>query len=347
MGQRASYAVVDGEAVDLYYSHWGAPSIPDHLLAGPDGMLAYIRSLVTTDKLLDDAWAEGAILLDRDQQRLLFWGGENISIAPHLRRALLPILRLLWPGWSIGWATYGIVDIARGLGMDPTTVLASTRGRRDPLTLDQLREEHPDYQSAAVTIRYSDDRVTDHLFSYGDPTSVGPALLDLCGTLPPLTLPREDTGFNAVEGPAYIDEGAYIDIAGRAIWLWSAGTVDPRHGEDTARYWPGWRVLAHSDGLARQVALSGRDPRMVMMPDVEVMQQLIEDLATSRGFDPAGLLRRALDDAPPGEGITAVVDPHFLDVDPEDLAPDERRRLLVEVAKRVLPLPMPGASSPE
>jgi hypothetical protein len=355
MGQRASYVVVEEGRIDLYYSHWGAPSIPEHLLAGPDGMLAYIRRVVTIDKLLDDVWAEGAVLLDRDHRRLLFWGGEDIAIAPHLRRALLPILRLLWPGWSVAWATFGMADIARSIGMDPAVVLASDRGYTSPTTAEDLLEEYIDghvrddyaeYQGVAVTIRDSAGRVVDHLFAREHPASAGPALLEVCRSVPAVALPREDTGFNALEGPTYIDEGVYLDLTERAIWIWSAEIVDPRRLEDTARRWPGWRVAAHSDGLARQVALSGRDPRMVLLPDTEVLRQLIDTLAIDRRFDPSGLLSRVLENPPPGEGITAVVDPHFLDADPEGLAPDERRRVLSELAERVLPLPMTWVSSP-
>lgn len=345
MGQRASYAVVDGESITLYYSHWGANCIPEHLLAGPDGALAYIRNLAITDTLLNDVWAEGAVLLDCDRHCLLFWGGEDIAVAPHLRRGLLPILRLLWPGWSVAWATYGIVDIARGIRVDAAAVLNSDSERLDPLTVDQLREDHPERQSAAITIRYRDGRVTDHLFAYSDPASVGPALLEVCAAHRPITLPREDTGFSAVEGPAYIEEGAFIDIAERAMWLWSAETVDPRQPKAIARRWPGWKVFAHNDGLARQVALSGRDPRTVMMPDTEVIQQLIESLTISRGFDPVGLLHRVLQNPPSGEGIAAVVDAHFLDVDPQGMTPDERRRVLDEIGNRVLPLLIDWASS--
>lgn len=349
MGQRASYAVIDGGSISIYYSHWGAPSIPDHLLAGPDGMLAYIRSLVASDKPLDDVWAEGAVLLNGDHRHLLFWGGEDIAIAPHLRRGLLPVLRALWPGWSVEWATYGIVDVARGIDVDPSIVVTSDLGGDVlyPITADKLREEHPEYQRVAVTMRDTDGRVTDHLFSYGHPASAGPTLVEVCRTRPSITLPREDTGFNASDGPWYIDEGAYVDLVERAIWIWSSETVDPRQVEDAARRWPGWQVYGHSDGLARQVALSGRDPRAVMAPDAEIMRQLIDILSISRAFNPAGLLRQALSDPPPGEGITAVVHPHFLNADPESMAPDERRRLLEEVAERVLPLPLPWASSDE
>lgn len=146
MGHRASYVLIEERTTQIYYSHWGAQSIPEQLLAGPKHTMTFLRTLKPDTKLLDTAWAEGGILLDSDRRRLLFWGGESISFCPYLRRVFLPVLRHLWSGWSAEWATQGIVDFARYLGIDLEDVLAGDVFYGSP---------------ALLTVRWEDGRVAD------------------------------------------------------------------------------------------------------------------------------------------------------------------------------------------
>ena len=74
---------------------------------------------------------------------------------------------------------------------------------------------------------------------------------------------------DVVAGPAALppedqaDEGAYLDVPARSLWVWERRTLDPRNLEGLRRRWPGWQVRGHIEGLVRQVALSGRDPGTV------------------------------------------------------------------------------------
>jgi hypothetical protein len=132
MGSRASYVLIEHGAVAVDYSHWGAQSVPSMVIGGPAETSAYIRVLQREHALQDSTSAEGGILLDTDTHTLIFWGGEDINSRPYLRPLFLPLVRRIWEGWSVLWATRGIVDlahlaaypgVAQALDIDPASVI--------------------------------------------------------------------------------------------------------------------------------------------------------------------------------------------------------------------------------
>lgn len=93
------------------------------LLSGPEETLKYIRELEPDDILMTNVFAEGGILYNADERRVLFWGGDNVPYHPYLRRPFLKLLPALWQGWSINWAMHGVADLAHALGWDVWEVL--------------------------------------------------------------------------------------------------------------------------------------------------------------------------------------------------------------------------------
>jgi hypothetical protein len=125
MGNRANYVLIEEGHHQIYFSRWGAPTIPSVLLSGPVATIAFVRALTPDDEILDEVWAEGGMLLDIDNRRLRFFGGVKVASAPYLQRPLLRVLRRLWPGWSVEWALLGIADLALGLGWEIGCVLTT------------------------------------------------------------------------------------------------------------------------------------------------------------------------------------------------------------------------------
>lgn len=72
MGARANYVLIEGGAISIYYSHWGAQSVPAVVIDGPEATIAYIRELGPDAGLMDDIWAEGGIPLDRSERVMPF-----------------------------------------------------------------------------------------------------------------------------------------------------------------------------------------------------------------------------------------------------------------------------------
>jgi hypothetical protein len=290
MGNRATYALVEAGVVRFYYDHWGGHSIPADALAGPEGTAAYLRGLEAADRLLDTVWAEGGLLLDADRRVLLVWGGDALRWTPYLRRPYLPALRRLWPGWRVAWPVLGVVDLARHLGVAEPDVLGTPRGpapgEEAPAadeTLDRpVARDDPDALCTVLTVRGPDGRLTDYALHEAAWASAvlawGPPLLDRLRARGPAPLPSE----------ARADAGAYLDGVTRTLWVWEATTLDPRYLAGLGRRRAGWRVRGHTEGLARQVALSGRDPSTVpglVVPEAQAIAELSQELTRDFGYD--------------------------------------------------------------
>ena len=338
MGHRANYVIVEGGQPAIFFSRWGALTIPAVLLSGPDATIAYVRALTPDNELLDDTWAEGGMVLHLDRRELRFFGGLHIDMTPYLRRPLLRALRTLWQGWSVEWAVHGIADLALCLGWEVDRVLTSESadspllGGSDPIVSEGavqtalvLRQAH-----SVITVRRSQTDVRDYLLS---PKSVyvlslGPRLLELLANATDATLPSEGD-------PDLPGEGAYLDVTSRTVWMWDFGPFDPRLVVAMERRWPRWRAHGHVDGLVRQVELSGRDGSVVRVPEERAIQELVEELVRASSTDPASLfaaLTGSAQDSQPGGG-QITVGKGFFSADRPPLPPEERRDVLLTLLR--------------
>ena len=53
MGHRANYVVIENGKTEIYYTHWGAVTLPIVLLSGPEGTLEYARELEQKQNLME------------------------------------------------------------------------------------------------------------------------------------------------------------------------------------------------------------------------------------------------------------------------------------------------------
>jgi hypothetical protein len=221
MGSRASYVVIEHCAIAVYSSHWGAMSVPSVIVGGPAETLAYVRGLQAADGLHDTTWSEGGILLDADTHTLIFWGGLYINSRPYLRRLFLPVVRLIWQGWSVSWAARGVVDlaeypgVAQVLDMDPASVI-DTRVSSvwDPYPESEVRNPHEQPGIGTVaTVKWEDGGVTDYSFqllaNYRLVRTVE-VIARTGRTTRPLPPCRSIRGYLALDGPDARTEGVYL-----------------------------------------------------------------------------------------------------------------------------------------
>jgi hypothetical protein len=353
MGDRANYVIVENGQAQIFYSRWGALTIPSVLLSGSKRTLEYIRQLTPDESLLDDVWAEGGVLVDVDIQRALFWGGDRIAVHPYLRRPLLAALPMLWPDWSIDWAKFGVADLARNIGWEVSRVLdtqfvhrAFLAGNEPVITETQLLESLCAKDPKTIlSIRRNTGEVQDYLLmhdeSFGDNDpktyqylanlyqvlSLGSRLLNMLPTASTTSLPRE----GSEQEP---HQGVYIDEEMQTIWLWERETLDERYLEAVARRWPGWQVQGHVEGIVRHIILSGRDPAAVKISDQQAVHELIATLVGERGINPMPLsevIQRVL---PPEKQQEVKYGKGFFSVDAPLLTPQERRELLEHLLLR-------------
>lgn len=122
MGNRANFVVVKSQDWRLYYSHWAGGRILDGLIGGPAFALRYAQTLrpCPKDQWVDPVWADGGAVVDLDRSRLLFFGDE-LMVAMAERRALMGVLAAVWPGYGIGWAYDGTIELAGYVGAELPT----------------------------------------------------------------------------------------------------------------------------------------------------------------------------------------------------------------------------------
>lgn len=295
------------------------------LVAGPDRCWNSIQRLAPGNELLNNVWAEGGLLLDRDQRRLLFWGGEEIKYTPCLRRVFLPALRLLWPEWTVEWALYGVADLADALHIDRAMVLTGWVEEGfdpdNPLPDDALLDS--EYETTLLTVREQDGMVFDYCVQClpGAVLSMGPHLLDALTKKKPGTLPHErDEDF---------DGGAFLDWTTRDLWVWGRSTLDPRYLAALAALWTGWHVAGHCEGIVRQVILSGRDPSPIMVPQDEARAALLKALSTEGpGMPTLTNLVNTITTGMPGEASQVKIASGFFSVPDQILSGEERRQIV-------------------
>lgn len=259
MGHRANLVVVDRDGWRLYYSHWAANGVYRQIAAGPDAALAFVRAQGEVVEWLDDVWAEGGLVVDTVERRLVWYGNDTMVELPR-RRVFSQLLAETWPGWRIDWAYDGLGDIAAYVGVERAVVRnvdveELTRPPSTPYDLDDLvlADDVPvpvnvQGSYALLTVRTGDavrTWVLSHEFK-GHLAWRGPGLLDL----------TPGPGYDRVRLAELPDTGLHVDVTARTVGAWAVDQCPGLAAEIDAR-WPGWTVEFWHDGYERQVAAAG------------------------------------------------------------------------------------------
>ncbi|MGQ0575538.1 MAG: hypothetical protein ACT4RN_15240 [Pseudonocardia sp.] len=132
MGHRANLVLVEHGSAAVYYDHWAASDLSNHLVIGPDHVVRWVRrqEFVGDDPdggWLDELWACGGLTVDLDRHGLV-WFDIPADNEPRRRRVILALLDRTWPGWTVQYAVRGLGDVAEAAGVP--------RGRVGDLGLD-------------------------------------------------------------------------------------------------------------------------------------------------------------------------------------------------------------------
>ena len=237
MGNRANFVIVENQDWRLYYSHWAGCRILDVLIGGPDLALRYAQTLrpCARTEWTTPLWADGGAVVDLDRRRLLFFG-DSVMVEMDERRAVMAVLNEVWPGFEIGWAYGGTVELAGYVGADlprddwdrqPTVRLA--RGRNHLCHLVSVVDK--DGQLRMWPLWW-------HLSQAWH----GPALID---KLPGRGVTRMKPG-KIPEG------GCHIDVPRKTMGAWQ--TADTMGiFQALPDLWPGWQVECWEDRFEEQV----------------------------------------------------------------------------------------------
>lgn len=332
MGHRATYAIRENGRVELFYSQWGALTVPEDIFWGPVATETFIRENQESDGWLDDVWGEGGVGLNKDEQLLTWYGGEKLGYGPHAE-LFSELIGALWSEW--GWTTRrveGMPDVAESVGAPRSVALAEPV---DPWPVDpeQLGEQWRDPQSKSyfglvsildgqtVQTRVLDCGISPFL-------AAGDGVLGHLDQLPPLDEVREYHQSRPLEDweaedqrrapmTNYLNSGAVIDRDARQVLFF--GTAVSAH--DLAYFrseWPGWTVERHDAGLAGHFERAGAEapdellepqwwgdeasaPDAAELTEDELLEEIAEALFGER-TDPVEFMRRVTESLQSDEG---------------------------------------------
>lgn len=251
MGNRANFVIVKDQDWQLYYSHWAGCRILDALIGGPELALRYAQSLrpCAKDEWTDPLWADGGAVVDLDRNRVLFFGDE-LMVSMAERRAMMAALAAVWPGYAVGWAYDGTVELAGYVGAE-------------------LRFDNSDIQPK---LRLAHDRNTlCHLVSVADDTDEirmwplwwhlskawhGPALIE---KLPGGGVRRLKLGM-VPEG------GVHIDLRRKTLGAWQTADTMGIFGA-LPDLWSGWQVECWEDRFEEQAL---RCKGALLLPELDL-----------------------------------------------------------------------------
>lgn len=351
MGHRANYVIREDGELELYYSLWGALTVPDDVFWGPEWAEAFIRQQdrVANDDWLDDIWGEGGVALDKDERVITLFGGEVLGLAP-LNEVFVDLMGALWSqkGWQVRWAEAGMPAIAAAVGLDPT-IATATPTPPNPAPLDEIgtRVYDPELEEFRiltlvtligdeVTHRVSDTRATGMLAN-------GPEILPVFETLPLYSDVAE-----IWQKPDYFDDDSWT----LADEFSSTILVEPRARRIRffelyanrssvgflSNHWKGWDLERFEGGLREHFArldapllpgLSVDETESEVVSDLsedEVIEQVASALLARKTEAPEGLREMSSDVDDTDEIEMYWVNPEVSDME-KKLDEEERREI--------------------
>ena len=113
MGHRANLVLVENKEPIIYYTGRRAQETPNILAQGLNFCEKYFSEFDEVGWLMDNAFAEGGILIDKDNKKILIFGGGDISYTPALQRLYCKHITKIWKGWNVEWCSKGNVDFKK------------------------------------------------------------------------------------------------------------------------------------------------------------------------------------------------------------------------------------------
>lgn len=320
MGQRANLIVVERGQYQLFYSHWCANTLTRDLFWGPEYAVQFIRMQRAVDESgwLDEVWAEGAAVVDLDEQALLLFGGEDILYDVPLRRVYLELLSRVWKPWAVRWAHEGIATISDYVGYPRECVL--TKDADDARASSLAPPDERDWIDTVASVRWSANRLRIYPLA-GDPKSYlygGPNLLKIA--------PEDDHGLERLDlgerTEFFPNGGLHIDVPAQIVEFWTAKDA-PGVLSHVSPMWLGWTVRWHQDEFEFQ---SERTQGALQFPRVSraaLVTQISEMLLREYGRSGADSVREVAELLSQDEGKEVDINPSALR--------DDRLELPIEV----------------
>lgn len=263
MGQRANFVILENKEVRIHYSNWEAPNTPNILAQGLEFCESYFKEFNEMTWLMDNAFAEGGILIDKDKYSILIFGGWEITYTPALQRLYCKHITKIWKGWNVKWCDKGIVDFAEYLGVMEDRILA------DGCVPDFFSSEEWSFtkhinrtQDDVITI-IKNNTVYDYKLDWGlDGIQVCLAKGEILEQIIPSEL-KIEKWHNEIE----TTDCLLVDYDNKKIFVCWGGETDERHDDEVRKIWKNWEIFRQTDGLIFHFDYTNRDKSIIEMTD--------------------------------------------------------------------------------
>ena len=263
MGQRANLVIVQNSEPKIYYTHWRAQETPNILAQGLEFCEKYFKEFNEDGWLMDNAWAEGGILIDKDQNKVLIFGGSEIDYTPALQRLYCKHITKIWKNWTIHWCIQGNVDFAEHLGLMDDRIL-SEGCKPDFLKSDEwsftLNADRT--QDEVITI-INKGIISDYKQDWG---LDGINMCIVKGENLMNQIPDElkiQKWHNEIE----TTDCLLVDYDTKKIFVCWGVDTDNRHIDEVKRIWKDWDVYRQTEGLTFHFDYTNRDKSIIEMTD--------------------------------------------------------------------------------
>ncbi|MBL8227852.1 MAG: hypothetical protein JNL98_05225 [Bryobacterales bacterium] len=166
MGHRANHVIKENGRISLFYSHWGAKTVPADVFWGPVPAEAFIRTNAPLDHWLDEADAEGGIALDKDSRSACFFGMDDMSDEGPIEAEFLRLCRYVWKqsGWSIDYRRE-LGDLVEFTGLRRGDVIPE-RPSPLPFPIERIGENCAKGSVAALIYHRTAQGATDRVLDF-------------------------------------------------------------------------------------------------------------------------------------------------------------------------------------
>lgn len=275
MGHRANLIIVENEKSTIWYSHTIATRINNLFAQGLIFCKEFFKKCHIDGYLMDNAWAEGSIIIDKDNKIALLFGGEDMHYTPALQRHFCQyMMRTVWQQWQVKWCQRGNVDIASYLGMMNESILADGYKPDFNHFKDygfEIEEDFEQSQNTVITI-IKNSIVKDYSMDckYYDLEiflSKGEKLYQLI-----------PDSFEIASWKNELETGDCLlfDFDKKSLFICTWG-YDHRFIDEVKRIWPDWDVQWQTLGLLFHFEYTHRDKSVVEMTDEQFLEFYIEN----------------------------------------------------------------------
>lgn len=266
MGHRANFIWKENGKVTIRYSGWKAQSAHALAAQGPKYCKKFFRWYSIEPYIMDNAFAEGGILVDADAKTIYVHGGADTAYSTFERNLFIEKLHNNFRGWKYEWA-YGanyFFGLYLNLKYSEKLKLWCLLNNFD-LDIFAYDENYNDSQEIVICVINKDSTLVDYAFS--DQVEMD-ALLGKGEKMLDLIDPRFKIKTWQKENFTY--GFAIIDIPlKKLIVCFANDEVDFRQKELLESRWPGWTMEYNFDTLKYIFNYTNRDPSPILLTEEE------------------------------------------------------------------------------